>query len=122
MLTNLDDSHRRIVKVEDVIRGPGRDGADKGFDRVFMRRRSIQYLDRKVILELSAIDGAVVLNKSGEMKAYGAVIKSKNKKKYTHEGSRTQAALFASQYGTCVKISSDGDIKVFKNEIEVIGV
>ena len=69
------------------------------------------------------MDGAVVLDNSGRIRAYGAVLQPKKTGKLRGtEGSRTKAAIGASNYGLAVKISSDGDISVYYKGSEFIRV
>ena len=56
----------------------------------------------------------VVLDNGGRILAYGAVLDPKKKGRLRGtEGSRTKAAIGASNYGLAIKISSDGDITVY---------
>ena len=74
-------------------------------------------------VELASLDGAVVLENSGRILAYGAVLQPKKAGKLRGaEGSRTKAAIGASNYGLAVKISSDGDISIFYEGREFIHV
>jgi DNA integrity scanning protein DisA with diadenylate cyclase activity len=66
------------------------------------------------LVELAALDGAIVLANDGEILAYGAVLSPKKAGRLRGtEGSRTKAAIGASNYGLATKISSDGDIDVY---------
>ncbi|MBD9478871.1 hypothetical protein [Pseudoxanthomonas sp. PXM02] len=103
-----------VVKAEDVLGGQKRSTQDAEFD-LLLKRKTIQSLPRRVMVELAALDGALVINKSGTILAYGAVIQPKRAGRLKGaEGSRTKAAIGASNYGMAVKISSDGDITVYK--------
>jgi len=74
----------------------------------------MQSLPRSVAVELASLDGAIVLANSGKILAYGAVLQPKKKGKMElSEGSRTKAAIGASNYGLAIKISSDGDITTY---------
>ena len=75
----------------------------------------IQKLPRQLLVELASLDGAVVLNNSGKIMAYGAVLNPRRKGIIgIAEGSRTKAAIGASKYGIAVKISSDGDMVFYE--------
>ena len=66
------------------------------------------------LVELAALDGAIVLANDGEILAYSAVLSPKKAGRVRGtEGSRTKAAIGASNYGLAIKISSDGDIDVY---------
>lgn len=111
-----------IVRPGDAIGDKGRQSTDVAFDAV-VAKRNIQSLPRSVAAELASLDGAVVLRNSGQIVAYGAILQPKNTGVLSDsEGSRTKAAIGASNYGLAVKISSDGDISVYYRGEEFIRV
>lgn len=104
---------RRVVRPGDAIGDKRRPKQDKAFDEV-LDEFFVQSAPRSVVSELAALDGAVVLANSGRVLAYGAVLDPRRKGRVrAAEGSRTKAAIGASNYGLAVKISSDGDITVY---------
>ena len=104
---------RQIVRPGDAIGDPNRILPDKDFDQV-LKGRKIQGLASTVAVELAALDGAIVMSNDGEILAYGAILSPRKRGRLrTAEGSRTKAAIGASNYGLAIKISSDGDIDVF---------
>jgi len=106
-------SLHEIVRQGDAVTDGSRRGTDASFDAVFSGKK-IQFTSRSILVELASLDGAVVLENSGKIVAYGAVLRPKKSGKLIGaEGSRTKAAIGASNYGLAVKISSDGDISVF---------
>ena len=61
-----------------------------------------------------SLDGAVVLNNKGDVLAYGAILAPKKKGRISGtEGSRSKAAIGASNYGLAIKVSSDSEITVY---------
>jgi hypothetical protein len=113
---------RKIVKHGDAIGDQNRSATDGEFD-TFLKGHTIQSLPRAVAVELASLDGAVVLDNSGHILAYGAVLQPKKAGKLRGtEGSRTKAAIGASNYGLAVKVSSDGDISVYNKGSEFIRV
>lgn len=113
---------RKIVKYGDAIGDDNRGATDREFDE-FLTGHTIQSLPRAVAVELASLDGAVVLDNSGHILAYGAVLQPKKSGKLRGtEGSRAKAAIGASNYGLAVKISSDGDIAVYSKGSEFIHV
>jgi hypothetical protein len=114
ILHNRNDLHQ-IVREGDAIHDHSRGNADADFDEV-VRTHKMQSLPRAVAVELASLDGAVVISNSGEILAYGAVLQPRKKGQLKgSEGSRTKAAIGASNYGLTVKISSDGDITIYFN-------
>ena len=106
--------HRRcVVRSGDAVGDSSRQKADREFDNI-VRSQKIQTLPRAIAAELASLDGAVVLDNGGRILAYGAVLDPKKKGRLRGtEGSRTKAAIGASNYGLAIKISSDGDITVY---------
>lgn len=79
-----------------------------------LKEHTIQSLSRVVAVELASLDGAIVVDNSGHILAYGAVLDPKKAGRLRgSEGSRTKAAIGASNYGLALKISADGDITVY---------
>ena len=64
----------------------------------------------KLLESLALIDGAVIIDKNGFLKAYGVMIKSK--KVFKNYGTRHSAALSAAVNGNLVVIISEEDRKV----------
>lgn len=118
ILRNQHNIHR-IVRRGDAMYHPKRLAADREFDNA-LRYKSIA---GAVAVELAALDGAVVLDNSGSLVAFGAVLKPKKSGRVNKaEGSRTKAAIGASFYGLAIKISSDGDITVYHQGQEFIRI
>ncbi|MGS1127387.1 hypothetical protein ACVCL3_10345 [Rhodanobacter sp. UC4437_H4] len=115
---------RKLVRSGDGIGDDRRLAADADFDNIF-DGKTIKTLHRAIAVELASLDGAIVIDNAGRIRAYGAVLKSGGKgikKGRRVEGSRTQAAIAASHFGLAIKISSDGDITVFAGGGEFISV
>jgi DNA integrity scanning protein DisA with diadenylate cyclase activity len=104
---------RKTVRQGDAIGDRGRPKIDASFDGV-LDDLYVQTSPRTVVAELAALDGAVVLANTGQVLAYGAVLDPQRKGRLrAAEGSRTKAAIGASNYGLAIKISSDGDITAY---------
>jgi len=113
---------RKVVRSGEAIGDRDRNESDAQFDGA-VAEHTIQLVPRPLTVELAALDGAVVLANSGNFLAYGAVLRPKRQGKLRGaEGSRTKAAIGASNYGLAVKISSDGQITVYSGGIEFISV
>jgi hypothetical protein len=113
---------RKIVRHGDAVGDSERADVDAEFDAV-VKRHKMQSLPRTIAAELAALDGAMVLANSGEILAYGAILQPEKKGRLKGtEGSRTKAAVGASNYGIAVKISSDGDISVYHQGSKFISV
>jgi len=69
-------------------------------------------LDERTIARLAGLDGATIVDRHGELLAYGAIVSSSESQ---HEGARTAAARTLSEVALVVlKVSVDGDITVFR--------
>lgn len=113
---------RKLVRHGDAIGDHGRPKLDAEFDTVLDDVR-VQTASRAVVAELAALDGAVVMANTGQILAYGTVLDPRRKGRVrAAEGSRTKAAIGASNYGLAVKISSDGDITVYAAGKKLIAV
>ncbi len=105
---------QQIVRKGDALADSKRLKQHKDFER-FLANRTILGLDRNVVLELSAIDGALVFSNTGRLLAYGAVLEPAKKSHIRKvEGSRSKAAVGASHFGISIKISSDGGITMYE--------
>lgn len=112
LLRNRQKLHH-VVRAGEGIYDTGRDTLDATFDTALGPRKA-QSLPRCLLTELAGLDGAVVLSNKGDLLAVGAILEPRRKGKVTGaEGSRTKAAIGASNYGLAIKISSDGDITVY---------
>ncbi|SEW26199.1 diadenylate cyclase [[Clostridium] fimetarium] len=72
--------------------------------------------NRNIFLELASIDGALIIDSNnGDVKAFGAIIETAKGIKEV-SGARSTAARSAVSYGNMspIKISSDGDITLYK--------
>lgn len=66
-------------------------------------------VSKPLVLELASIDGSLVIDNSGKILAYGAMIKSHGNA--VEQGARSSAALSAYYHGAIpFKVSSDGEI------------
>jgi hypothetical protein len=109
-----------VVRSGDGIGDRNRGPIEREFDDV-IGRYTIQSLPRVVAVELASLDGAIVVSNSGRILAYGAVLQPKTSGRLRGtEGSRTKAAVGASNYGVSLKISSDGDLTVYHRGEEFI--
>ena len=113
------DNIRKIVRLGDANGDSGRTPVDVAFDEALKDTQ----ISRAVMVELASVDGAIVLNNSANILAWGAVLKPKKSGRLREsEGSRTKAAIGASYYGLALKVSSDGDITVYHDGKEFIRI
>lgn len=80
------------------------------------RGRFVGDLDSSVLEALASLDGALAVDQSGCLLAFGAILRhdvSDLPGLAAAEGARTTAALVASRYGAVLKVSEDGVISCF---------
>ena len=108
-------------------------GADLLFDGEppHGRKNQIQYLLRgrralemqpSILETISRMDGAIVLDRTGSLLAFGAILRhdlTVAPEAEIIEGSRTTAALESSKFGCVLKISEDGLISFYRNREQV---
>jgi hypothetical protein len=96
-------------RVDDVVPGTAESAVHGVLD--------VEDLDTATLVRLASIDGACVLDRSGQLVAYGAVVTSSDS---TGEGARTAAARFLSErLDVVIKVSEDGPISVFRDGEEI---
>ncbi len=70
-------------------------------------------LNERTLARLASLDGATVVDRGGNLLAYGAVVTSTDSQ---NEGARTAAARTLSAVADVVlKVSIDGDITIFRD-------
>lgn len=75
-----------------------------------VNKKNFIQIDRKLRNELIALDGACIIDQTGRVISFGAIIRNE---KGSSEGGRGAAAKSLSQFGMAVKISTDGYIELF---------
>lgn len=81
--------------------------------RELTKRKSFCKMDRKLRSELMSLDGACIIDYTGKIYAFGAIIQNDSG---SATGGRSSAAKKLSRYGIAIKISTDGYIDVYINE------
>lgn len=111
----------KVVRQGDGISDPSRVLLDRQLDEA-LENHSVLGLSERVIAELAGLDGALVVANNGNLLAYGAILIAARARLADSEGSRTRAARSASSWGLAIKISSDGDIAVYKDQKALVTV
>ena len=119
---------RNRKKIDEVVRRVDQIGHQKRevlhreFDGALTRQK-VQDFPRSVLVDLAALDGAIVVSNDGQLMAYGAILAPQVQGGGdVEEASRTKAAKAASTYGLAVKVSADGDISVYVRQKEFFGI
>jgi hypothetical protein len=93
----------------DQVGARGRGAAEKALDRM-VESQLLQNMDRRIVTDLASLDGALVVDRSGRILAYGAMTRTAGG---AQQGARARAAIAASREGLAIKVSSDGNISLF---------
>lgn len=113
---------KKIVRKGDAISDSQRNSVYKVLDK-WLRAQTVLGIPSRILVDLASVDGSIVLENSGKLRAWGAVLNPKRSRGITHgQGSRTKAALGASHYGLATKVSSDGDIVFYKDGTDVLSM
>jgi hypothetical protein len=105
----------RLVPKPEQLGGMRRTIGDRALGE-WLANNTMTGLDREVLSDLAALDGAIVCDRAGKLLSYGSVLllpKAKGLGKI--EGSRSRAAHSSSFLGLSIKVSSDGGIDVIKS-------
>lgn len=103
--------HSLLPSSADRISSSRRKGPEVSID-ASIAGRLVQNTDRRVLADLASMDGALVVDRVGHIKAWGAMTRTGGG---TQQGARARAAMASSRHGLAVKISSDGDISFFSD-------
>ena len=122
LLRNQKKLHE-LVRAGDAAGDHNITPLDREFRRALTGGQRKGLMSRAVLVELAALDGAIVLSSTGQILAYAAVLAPKKRGRVrAEEGSRTKAAVGASNYGLAIKVSSDGDITAYHKGKKLISI
>lgn len=105
----------KLVPKPEQLSGARRTVGDRALGE-WLATNTMVGLDREVLSDLAALDGAIVCDRAGALLSYGSVLllpRAKGLGKI--EGSRSRAAHSASFFGLSIKVSSDGGIDVIES-------
>lgn len=95
-----------LMSTSDRVHANSRGVAEQALDDLVTSKK-VQRIDRRIITDLASLDGAFIVDRTGEVLAYGAMTKSSGGAK---QGARTRAAIASSRHGVAIKVSSDGNV------------
>lgn len=104
------DPDALLASKKDKIKASSRSAPELAIDQTLDKHR-VQSTDRRVIEDLASLDGALILDRSGQLRAWGAMVVPSRS---ALQGARTRAAVAASTKGIAIKVSSDGDIEIYR--------
>jgi hypothetical protein len=107
--TFLDEVKTKIIKPGELFPEPRNEKANDIC--ALIKDKRFMDIDRRIRMELLGIDGAIILDKHGNILTVGSIINITEK---SEDGARTAAAKTLSNYGISVKVSMDGEITLFR--------
>jgi hypothetical protein len=120
LLVVLDDARkvRQLVSARDLLGDPqaARAGA-KDQLHYLLRRRRVTELSPLVLETIAQIDGSIVLDREGNLLAFGAILRHRlpaDRDEEIGDGGRTAAAIAASQFGDVLKVSEGGQLSFYQ--------
>jgi hypothetical protein len=113
VVSSSDETIERLIRSRQANLSP----VEALYSRLFVGRQLCD-LSPQLACNAAALDGAVVIDKSGIVRGIGCIFET-GRRRTAAEGARTRAALLGSKDGVALKISQDGEMSIFsdgKNE------
>jgi hypothetical protein len=108
-----------LVAPADLLDNDGATATRKGQIHYLLRNKKVLELDLSVLQSIARMDGGIVMDRSGSMLAFGAILRDSGECQTAHEGGRTTAAVHASTLGHAIKISEDGLVSFYQGGAKV---
>jgi len=106
-----------LVAPEDLL-----ENQSGGFSKqvhYLLRRKSVIEMDLTVLQSIARVDGGIVMDRTGRLLAFGAILRTTGEPMAAQEGGRTTAAMYASRFGLALKISEDGAMSFYRGGAKV---
>lgn len=110
--SSREGGRKLVVSKGDLLGSPRRPAEEWRLD-ASLAGRVVQGTDRRIVADLASIDGALIVDRTGRLMAYGAMVRSSSST--STQGARSRAAVAASRLGLAMKVSSDGGISVYRH-------
>ncbi len=117
--SSREAGRRLVVSKGDLLGSPRRPAEERRLD-ASLERLAVHRTDRRIIADLASVDGALIVDQTGRLIAYGAMVRSSAVN--TTQGARSRAALAASRAGLAVSVSADGGISVYRRGSRVVSL
>jgi hypothetical protein len=110
--SSRDGAKKLVASRRDLLGARGRLPGERWLD-ASLEGVPVHHMDRRIVADLASIDGALILDRTGRMLAFGAMVRSSTSN--STQGARSRAAVAASRRGLALKVSSDGAISVYRH-------
>ena len=104
---------RKLVVSKGDLLGSSRRLAEERRLDASLQPQLVHRADRRIMADLASMDGALIVDRTGRLMAYGAMVRSSSST--SAQGARSRAAMAASRLGLAMKVSSDGTISVYRH-------
>lgn len=117
----LDDpeSAGDLISAPDLLESDVPIESNKGQIHYLLRHKNVLTLELSILQSVARVDGSIVLNRDGTLRAFGAILRNAGEHVTTEDGGRTTAAVHASRFGPVLKISEDGSVGFYQNAARV---
>jgi len=113
VVASTRDGGRKLVASRGDLLGSTRRIAEERRLDASLAGQLVHRADRRIMADLASVDGALIVDRSGRLIAFGAMVKSSSSS--VTQGARSRAAVAASRRGLAMKVSSDGGISVYRH-------
>ena len=110
--SSREGGRRLVVSKGDLLGSPRRPAEERQLD-ASLEGQVVQRADRRIVADLASVDGALIVDRTGRLMAYGAMVRTSSSA--STQGARSRAAVAASRLGLAMKVSSDGGIAVYRH-------
>ena len=110
--SSREGGRKLVVSKGDLLDSPRRPAEERRLD-ASLEGQVVHRTDRRIVADLASVDGALIVDRTGRLMAYGAMVRSSSST--STEGARSRAAVAASRLGLAMKVSSDGGISVYRH-------
>jgi len=114
-----EEGRKLVVSKGDLLGSSRRLAEERRLD-ASLQHQVVHRTDRRIIADLASVDGALIVDRTGRLIAYGAMVRSSSS--VSTQGARSRAAVAASRLGLAVKVSSDGGISVYRRGSLVVSL
>jgi hypothetical protein len=104
-----------LLAAGDLLDGTEPEVSAKARIHYLLRRKSALRLEPNVLQSIAQVDGGIVMDREGQLLAFGAILRTGAEPMAALDGGRTTAALHASRFGLALKISEDGFVSFFRS-------
>ncbi|HYQ82283.1 MAG TPA: hypothetical protein VEP68_12310 [Anaeromyxobacteraceae bacterium] len=117
--SSREAGRKLVVSRADLLGSPRRPVEEQRLD-ASLEGRLVHHTDRRIVADLASADGALIVDRTGRLMAYGAMVRSSSSP--ATQGARSRAAVAASRLGLAMKVSSDGGISVYRHGNPVVSL